>query len=112
MKLVLKREQDKGLLGGISFVLTARVDLTSDEQDLVKKYKVHKESLLSKTISILGREISYDLKIGDLIEGQRFKCKDVTEILKTEENVKEACQNLKTYLEVMRSFGGEEVIEY
>lgn len=42
MKLIIKRDQDKGLLGGISFILKARVELTPEESDLIKRYKAHK----------------------------------------------------------------------
>jgi hypothetical protein len=112
MKLIISRSQDKGLMGGISFLLNTKVDLTQEESELVKKYKVQKETLLIKTISILGREIALDIRIGGLIEGQSFKCKEVSEIITTEENVKEACQNFKTYLDVMKSFGGQEEFDY
>ena len=53
-----------------------------------------------------------NIKIGDLITGQTFKCKDIADILEYETNVKEACEVFKNYLEVMKNFGGEELIEY
>ncbi len=37
---------------------------------------------------------------------------DVGEIMMHEEAIKEACENLYNYLEVMKYFGGEEVIKY
>jgi hypothetical protein len=36
MKLIIKRDQDRGLLGGINFILEARVSL-DPEEELVKK---------------------------------------------------------------------------
>ena len=112
MKLILERDQDKGLMGGVSFILYARTELTENEIEMVKKYKAHKEQLLTKTISILGRKMDLIITIGGLIDGQKFKCKDIGEILAYEAEIKEACGRFKNYLEVMKSFGGKEVIEY
>jgi hypothetical protein len=36
----------------------------------------------------------------------------IAEILETEKSVKEACEAFKNYLEVMKHFGGNEIIEY
>lgn len=104
MKLIIKRDQDKGFLGGISFILHAQVKLTNEEQELIKKYKSHKEVLYSKG------EKHYT--IGDLVDGIRDKCKDVTIMLNNENVYKEACTNFKTLLTIMASFGGEEIIEF
>jgi hypothetical protein len=104
MKLIIKRDQDKGFLGGISFVLEARVVLTPEEEELVKKYRAQNEVLYNKD------KIEYTAK--DLLHGVRDKCKDVTILLNNEDVYKEACDHFKTLLDVMASFGGEEVIEY
>ncbi len=47
------------------------------------------------------------MNISKAWEFQKFLC-----LIATEENVKEACRNFKIYLELMRNFGGEEIIEY
>ena len=114
MKLFITRDQAKGLLGGVKFELKARTELTNDEADLVRKYKAEKEVLLQKDIKIplTGRAITLNLTIGSLMSGQTFKCKDIAEILEYEKNVKESCEAFKNYLEVMKNFGGEEVIEF
>lgn len=104
MKLIIKRDQDRGFLGGINFILEARVELTPEEEELVKKYKARREIIYTKG------ERPYT--IGDLLSGVRDKCKDITLLLNNEEVYKEACKNFKTLLEVMASFGGEEVTEY
>jgi hypothetical protein len=113
MKLFITRDQARGLLGGVKFQLKARVELTDEEAQLVKKYKVERETLLKKKIEVLGIPLTtIDLMIDSLTAGQTFKCNNIAEILVYEENVKEACKAFKSHLEVMRSFGGEEVIEY
>ena len=114
MKLVISRDQSKKMLGGISFELSAQVDLNGDEAGLVKKYKADKEMLMQKEIAIplTGRSIVLNITIGSLVSGQTFKCNDIAEILEYENNVKESCEAFKNYLEVMRHFGGREVLEY
>lgn len=103
MELIIRRSQDKGLLGGMSFILYAKVRLTQEEEDLVKKYKAHKEVLYTKG------EQRYT--IGTLLNGVNEKCKDIGVLLNNEQVYKEACEYFKTLLKVMASFGGEEVIE-
>jgi hypothetical protein len=109
MKLIVRREQDQGFLGGMNFILHCKVNLTSQETELIKKYKAHKEVLVHKERG--GVKIG-EIKIGDLVEGVKFKAKDITELLSTEDTVKEACGSFKNYIEIMASFGGEQVIEY
>jgi len=114
MKLYITREQSKALLGGINFELKVKVDLTNDEAELVKKYQAEKETLLKKEIKIplTGKSLVLNLTIGSLVSGQTFKCGDIAEILEYEKDVKESCDVFKSYLEVMRHFGGQEVIEF
>jgi hypothetical protein len=112
MKLYVTRDQSKGMMGGVSFELEAKVELTKEEADLVKRYRADKEVLLQSEISIFGKKLEFDLKIEDLVKGRNFRCKDIGDILATEENVKEACKNFKSYIEVMKSFGGREEFEY
>jgi hypothetical protein len=104
MKLIIKRDQDKGLLGGISFVLEARVSLTPDEEELVKKYKAHKQVLYHKG--------DRSCTINDLLNGVREKCKDIDILLNNEQVYKDSCKSFKILLQVMASFGGEEVIQF
>lgn len=114
MKLFIIRDQAKGLLGGVKFDLRVKVELTRAEAELVKRYKAEKEVLVQKKIDIplTGRALKLNLTIQSLTSGESFKCADISEILEMEENVKQACELFKSYLEVMNSFGGEEIIEY
>lgn len=112
MKLFIKREQAKGFLGGVKFELNAKVDLTEEELGLVNKYQVGKEVLLKKEVNFLGNKIPIDITIGSLIFGQKFKCNGISEILEYEKNIKESCEVFKLNIEIMRSFGGEEIIEF
>lgn len=111
MELILKRDQDKGMLGGIKFTLEAKAVLTAEEQELVKKYKANKYVLFdSKEQSHLGGFINVgpiSYTINDLAVGIKDKVKDVSILLQKEQVLIEACKNLKNALDVMKSFGGE-----
>jgi hypothetical protein len=109
MKLHITRNQAGRFLGGINFELSVQVELTKEEDDLVSKYQAYGEVLLKKKIWTGGEET---LTIGSLTNGQKFKGANIAEILAYEDAVKDGCKTFKTYLEVMRSFGGTEVIEY
>ena len=75
MKLKIKRNQSKKLMGGIAFELEAQVDLDEHEKELIKKYKADREVLLKKEVSIplTGKAIVLDITIGSLVGGQTFK---------------------------------------
>jgi hypothetical protein len=111
MKLHLIREQDSGMLGGISFILKAKVSLDDKEREIINKYKAGGIILMSKEVKFLGSTQMVNITINDLTSGQSFKSKDVGDIITYEDTVKSACQNFKAYLFVMSKFGGEEIIE-
>ena len=50
--------------------------------------------------------------ISDLMDGIKDKCRDVSVLLENESVYKESCKYFKTLLDVMASFGGEEVVEF
>lgn len=115
MKLVIKRDQkaQTGLLGGhkgMIFLLSCRVELTSEEQELIKRYKAEMHPLTFIT-DREGNKITKDT-VSSLMRGVTEELKDITILLNNEEVVKEACKGFKTLLVVMATFGGEEVIEF
>jgi hypothetical protein len=109
MKLIIKRDQDKAFLGGMKFILSCRVELSPNEQELIQKYKVHNQPLTYKERK--GVDIP-SLYIQNLLNGVTQKAKDIEMLLNNEEVIKDACSSFKNFLEVMASFGGEEVVEY
>ena len=115
MKLIIKRSQaaEKGLFGGhkgMKFLLSCRGELSPEEQDLIKKYKAENELLA--VFELEGSKAPHILSISALVEGRNYECKDVGNLLEVEGKIKTACENFKTLLTVMRTFGGEEVIEF
>lgn len=114
MKLVLTKNQSKGMMGGISFEVKAQVQLTDDERKLIQNYKMENEVLLSKKmVNLWGQPTDQEVKVSvrQLLNGESYKCKDLTEVVGYSESLKSACEALKTYLEVARGFGGQEVID-
>ncbi len=113
MKLIIKRAQaeQKGLFGGhkgMKFTLSCQVDLSDEERGLLEKYNVEEHPLTYRQQD--GVDVPA-LRIGDLVRGRTYEVNDVSTLLNNEEVIKNACHDFKMLLEVMRSFGGEEVVE-
>jgi hypothetical protein len=114
LKLVIKRNQEamKGMLGGnkgVQFTLSCRLDLTPEETQLVERYKLEHYPL-TWTNSQNGR-VPGDT-IGSLVRGSAETLTDVTTLVGNENTIKNACDALPELFEVVRTFGGEEVVEY
>ena len=114
MKLIINRSQQavKGMLGGhkgMSFTLSYRLQLTPDEQELVNDYKLMDYPLT--WTSVRGERMPDDT-VGRLVGGRSQTLGDVKTLLQNEEIVKAACDELTTLFDVVRTFGGDEVIEY
>jgi hypothetical protein len=114
MKLVIKRSQQdvKGMLGGhkgVSFTLSYRLVLTPEEEALVAKYKLEGHPLTWTTSQGVK---SPDDTIANMVVGRTQTVSNVTTLVRNENIVKDACDSLPVLFEVVRTFGGEEVIEY
>ncbi|MGH9089831.1 MAG: hypothetical protein ACRDZR_00380 [Acidimicrobiales bacterium] len=114
MKLVIKRDQQaqKGMLGGhkgVNFTLSYRLQLSDDELQLVQQYKLEDYPLTYRTFQ--GNRIPDDT-VRNMCEGRSQTVSDVTTLVRNEEIVKDACDSLPGLFEVVRTFGGSEVIEY
>jgi len=124
MKLLLKRDQKKAMMGGAKFILTARAEMTAEEKTAVKKYDMGKEllyeakTLIDKGSGLIGvasrlahHATNTTISIGDLMYGKSIECKDILQMLAIEGQVREAAQTFKDVLDAAMTFGGEEVIE-
>lgn len=115
MKLVISRSQQdvKGMLGGhkgVEFTLRYRLELTPEETELVGRYKLEHYALTWNT-DAQGNRIPNDT-ISNMVAGRAQTVRDVTTLLHNEEIVKQACDELVPLFQVVRSFGGNEVIDY
>jgi len=125
MKLLLRRDQKSGMLGGVTFQLDVRADLSPDERANIGKYKLGKTvlytrgELVDKGAGLAGlasrmafKAMNISVSVDDLSGGKRIECKDIMEMLAVEEQIKEASQNFKLVLDAAANFGGDEVIAY
>ena len=126
MKLLLRRDQKSGIigLGKITFTLAVRADLTREEQNNIKKYKLgdtmlyERLTMTEKGSGLLGlasrlafKMMNISVSVDDLSDGKKIDCKDIVEMLAVEDQIREAAQTFKNVLEAAASFGGEEVVE-
>jgi hypothetical protein len=123
MKLLLRREQKSGLLGGMSFLLNVRAEITDPERTNINKYKLGKSVLYSRGeivdpgAGLLGlasrltfKAMNISVSVDDLTGGKRVECKDIVEMLAVEDQIKEAFRTFKLVLEAAATFGGEEIV--
>jgi len=118
MKLIIRRNQAdvKGLFGGhkgVRFTLYAQVQISDEEKALINRYKVGDYILAEYELQLpfRGDKVRFHWSVDDLIWGKQVETDDIGTLLELEESVKRGCVALKTWLEVMRTFGGEEVID-
>ncbi|MEA5421358.1 hypothetical protein VB712_19205 [Spirulina sp. CCNP1310] len=113
MKLVLTKNQTKGMMGNVSFEVKASVKLSAEESSLIDHYKLRDTILFSKKMVFLGQIMDQEVqvRVRDLLSGEAYKCKDLSEVIGYSDSIKSACETLKAYLLVARNFGGEEIIE-
>jgi hypothetical protein len=114
VRLIINRSQAamKGMLGGhkgVQFTLSYRLELNADEQALVQEYKLDYYPLTWRTVNGM-REA--DDTISNMLSGRSQTLTDVTTLINNERIVKDACDALPPLFEVVRSFGGDEVVEY
>lgn len=113
MKLFIKRDQaeQKGFFGGskgFSFSLNCRLELDGEERSLVEKYKQWDMPVHAYDLERGGQTV---WSLRDITQGKTVTCAGVPALLQSEDEIKNSCGNVKILLEVMESFGGEEVLE-
>lgn len=130
MELLLSKSQEKGLLGmgAVSFILDVKAKLTSEEADLVKRYKmgdilIYEKlpvsdlakvtgGLASGLLAVASKVLKLQFKVSDLVNGRQVKCKDIGEMISAHEQIESAAENFYNLLMAATHFEGEEVISY
>lgn len=123
MKLLLRRDQRAGLLGGKPvFSLSVRADLSEEEQANIRKYKLGETELyasheITGGSGLLGvasrlayKAMSINVSVNDLVGGKKVECKDIVEMLAIEDQIREAAKTFAQVLSAAAQFGGEEVV--
>jgi hypothetical protein len=118
MKLTIRRNQAdvKGLFGGhkgVQFSLYGRVEVTDSEKALIARYKVGDYVLASYEQSVRGADhpIVFHCTVNDIINGKSVETGSISTLQQLEEAIKGGCVNLKGLLQVMATFGGEEIFD-
>jgi len=124
MKLLLRRDQKSGMMGKITFTLAVRAELSEEEKNNIKKYKLgdtmlyERKTMADPGSGLLGagwrlafKMMNITVSVNDLSDGKKLDCKDIVEMLAVENQIREAAQTFKNVLEAAASFGGEEVVE-
>lgn len=108
MQLKIKRSQEmKGFLGKTAhFSIAFRVQFTPEEKALIEKYKLGGTVLTP--LELEGWQ--WDLTCNAAEKGDSIECKSLGALLNAEKLVKDACEQLQTYLQVAKSFDGTEVV--
>lgn len=114
VQLVIKREQApvKTLLGGhkgVEFTLAYWLVLNDEECELADRYKLGDYAVTWKNPA--SGPVPDDT-IRNMMAGGRQTLTDVTTLLAKERAIKDGCDSLPRLFEIVRSFGGEEVIDY
>lgn len=109
MKLIIRRSQaeEKGVFGkhkGMKFVLSCRVELTPEEQDLITKYNLEDP----KYSSVFPAVIKHTKESNE----DKYEMEDITFLVGIEDKIKEDCENFKNLLKLMATYDGEDVIEF
>lgn len=140
MQLKLTRSQKSGgvLSSSVSFALDARVELSKDEAELVRKYKLGdliiynsqraKEHLergnaanargtvggtTLALIRLAAARLSLHITIDSLHKGHHIESKSLDEIMGAEDAIREGCENLRSYLNPAATYDGrEQVVEF
>ena len=137
MQLKIKRTQkSSGLMSKtVVFCLDARLHLTDEEAENMKKYKLgdmviynsenSKKHLAAGSDAINSRslggavkayahlamtKLSLNLSFNKLVDGTHIECKDMNELLGAEEAIGQACETAKVFLDTAETFDGREVV--
>lgn len=124
MKLKIARNQKSSMLGNVTFSLEARAELTPEEVESVRRYKMGKtmlyqrDELVDPGRGLLGlasrlafKMMNVTVTVDDLVHGKHLECKDIVEMRAVEEQIKDASRTFKDILETAAHFGGEELVE-
>jgi len=126
MELAITRSQKKsGIVSKtVVFILHVQSYLSEEEQHLVREYGLGKENIYNSEASrkhmekaqsgglfsmakgIAMSALSLNISIDSLINGHSIECASLDEVLSAEEAVRDACENMKRYLDIAEKFDG------
>ena len=114
MQLQLSKKQSTGMMGGGKLTLFAKINPTTEEDEIIRRFKMQKEVVWvqdpNKTIApkFLGVKA---MTVGTLINGETYSCKDIGEMIQMEDYITQTAQGLKAMVDAARDFGGDITID-
>lgn len=126
MKLLLRRDQKKAMLGmgSVVFQLDARAELNAQERDWISRYKMGK-TVLYRKFEVAGgsglfglasrlafKAMNIEVTVDDLVNGKHIEVKDIVEMLAVENQLKEAAETFHDILQAAGHFGGEQAYDF
>ena len=132
MLLRIRRAQKSSMMGSAVFSLDFKADVSKEERTLIDRYKLGKTIVYSseafqknvstaaaasqgqvgflKGMTSLASALLFNLKISvnDLVDGHHIEMKDLNEMLSAEDQIVQACNNLKAHLAAAKTFDGRE----
>jgi hypothetical protein len=130
MEVLLTKSQKSGMFSSsISFVLHMQAKLTSEEADLVKRYKMgglviydkdagmvdkarQGDGWRSLAAGLMVKALKLQITINDMINGRSLELKDINEMMAANAQIKEAAENFHGMLMASKHFEGEEVLKF
>lgn len=104
MKLNIIEDQDKGFLGGISFLIKITLILSDEEKTNIDKYKFKNNILIES-------EHNKSITVGNLITGYIEKASEISQLLELEQKFIEATKLFQRYYIEAIKFIGDEIVD-
>jgi len=117
MKLLLRRDQRSGLMGKVTFSLEVRADISPEERESIRRYKLgdtelyasHEmtdrgSGLLGLASRLAWKATTIRVTVNDLANGKRVEAKDIVEMLAIEDQIREAATTFKQALDAASHF--------
>ena len=125
MKLLLRRSQRKSIFGNMIFVLDVRAEMSRDERLDTHKYRLQnyllyeKLTMLDRGAGLLGllsriwfSILNVVIRARHLHRGRRLECRDIVEMLATEEHLQNSTKEFASTLAAAKRYGGEFATEF
>lgn len=132
MLLKIKRAQKSTMMGNALFSLDFKAEVSDEERKLIDKYKLGKSIVYSSEAfqknaaafqdakaqggggflkgmaAIASSFFNLKISVNDLVDGRHIEMKDLDEMISAEQQIVQACNNLKAHLAAAKTFDGRE----
>ena len=115
MKLVIIKKQATGVFGGAKFIIKAMINISPEQEALIKKYSLMDEPIIvlqnNWVMAKLLDSNTTTITLKNLLNSFEFKCKTLGEIEYVESCFLEGYKNVQNYLHIASNFDTEVVFE-